>query len=115
MTATGKTGRVTRLSDVKGVMEYRFVPVGWTSPAPFDSHVCWFEFGPVKHTDEYVKIKADMIARADRLKTRCNTNWDGTGTWFNFQKPYVAKVTYDEVERPILVLIGGCATAGMTP
>ena len=108
MTATGKVGRVTKLSDVKGVMEYRFVPKNWTGPpAAHAKHVCWFEFDPMKHADEYAKIKADMIARAERLKTWCNEDWDGTVRWYNRSEPWVTKVTYDEVERPILVLIGG--------
>lgn len=107
LTATGKTGRVTKLSDVKGVMEYRFVPKDWDGPPAAYAHVCWFVFDPVKHADEYAKVKADMIARRERLKAWVNEDWDGTGRWFSTKGgPWVAKVTYDEVERPILVLIG---------
>lgn len=103
-----KTGRVTKLSDVKGVMEYRFVPRDWEGPPmPFGAHVCWYMFDPIKHADDYAKIKADMVARRDRLKAWCDEDWDGTARWFSFSGPWVAKVTYDEVERPILVLIGG--------
>lgn len=105
-TATGKTGRVTKLSDVKGVMEYRFVPKNWQGPPAAFAQVCWFEFDPVKHADEYAKIKADMVARVERLKTWCNEDWDGTGRWYSQSGPWTDKITYDEVERPILVLIG---------
>jgi len=108
VTATGKLGRVTKLSDVKGVMEYRFVPVDWKGPpAAFATQVCWYVFDPVKHADDYAKIKADMIARRERLKAWCNEDWDGTARWYCRQPgPWVEKITYDEVERPILVLIG---------
>ncbi len=107
---TIKTGRVTKLSDVKGVMAYRFVPKNWEGPPPpFDAHLCWYEFDPVKYVDDYTKIKADMIARAERLKNWCREDWDGTVSLFSFQGPWVVKVTYDEVERPVLVLIGGIA------
>ena len=104
--ATEKTGRVTKLSDVKGVMEYRFVPKNWEGPPSEFSHVCWYVFDPVKHADDYTKIKADMIGRKERLKAWCNEDWDGTGRWYHRAQPWAAKVTYDEVKRPILVLIG---------
>ena len=111
MTATkGKTGRVTKLADVKGVLAYRFVPKNWEGPPkPFDAHLCWFEFDLIKHTDEYDRQKKDMIARVERLKTWCNQDWDGTVSMFSFSGPWITKVTYDEIERPVLVLLGGIA------
>jgi hypothetical protein len=109
MTATtAKTGRVTKLADIKGIMEYRFVgSFDWTPPKPFANRLVWFMFDPIKHANDYEKIKQDMIDRAERLKTWCVTDWDGTGTWYSSEsEPWITKVTYDETERPILVLIG---------
>lgn len=106
--ATNKIGRVTKLSDVKGVMSYRFVPKNWGGPPkPFCDHLCWFEFDPVKHADEYDRQKKDMVARVERLKTWCHEDWDGTVSMFSFSGPWHAKITFDPIERPVLVLLGG--------
>jgi hypothetical protein len=116
VSAANKNGRVTKLADIKGILEYRFVgSFDWTPPKPFCDHIAWFVFDPVKHADEYERVKKDMVARAERLKTWCNIDWDGTGSWYSVAKaPYVAKVTYEETERPILVLIGGFTITGTT-
>lgn len=107
MTATVKTGRVTRLADVKGLMEYRFVPKGWAPPPEFP-HLSWFEFDPVQHAGEYAKWKIDISERAARLKKFDGTVWDCKATWFKNGEPsYVARIDYDIVERPVLVVIGG--------
>jgi hypothetical protein len=104
-TASAKTGRVTKLADVKGVMEYRFVPKGWAAPL---SSLTWFEFDPVKHADEYAKWRDDIAARADRLRAWDGREWDFTATWFKDYAPiYTARVDFDPVERPVLVVVGG--------
>lgn len=108
--ATQKTGRVTKLTHVKGAMEYRFVPKGWTTPPGFEN-LCWFEFDPVEHADEYAKWKADIgHARGARLKkfTGSNVEWDFTASWYHDGKiVYRVRVDHDPVERPVLVVIGG--------
>jgi hypothetical protein len=105
-TATAKTGRVTKLADVKGVMSYRFVPRGWVAPLP---NQMWFEFDPVKHVDEYEKQRLDILARVDRIRAFNGETWDFTATWFkNFFEPvYTARIDFDPVERPVLVVVGG--------
>lgn len=103
--ATIKTGRVTKLSDVKGVMEYRFVPKGWIAPLP---NQMWFEFDPVKHADEYTRQHEDMLARVDRVRAFNGETWDFTATWFEKGAPvYTARIDFDPVERPVLVVVGG--------
>lgn len=98
--------RVSSLKAIKGLMEYRFVPKDWTPPKAFADHVDWFVFDPDKHADEYEKIRVDMVGRAERLKNFNGNDWDGVARWYNKSGVYAAKVTYDPVERPFLVLIG---------
>lgn len=105
--ATAKTGRVTKLADVKGTMAYRFVPHDWPGPPSAFAQVTWYVFDPVKYADDYAKIKADMLGRRERLKTWCNEDWDGSVSWYNGGELWTAKVTYDEIERPVLILMGG--------
>lgn len=103
--ATQKTGRVAKLTDVKGIQEYRFVAKDWTAPLP---HVAWFEFDPVKHADEYERQRVDILARVDRLRDFCGQTWDFTTTWFKNREPfYTARIDHHPVERPVLVVIGG--------
>ena len=103
--AVAKTGRVTKLADVKGVMEYRFVPKGWVAPLP---HVTWFEFDPVKHADEYDRQREDILARVDRLRAWDNSEWDFTASWYKDGAPiYTARIDFHPTERPVLVVIGG--------
>lgn len=110
MTATAKTGRTTKLADVKGLMEYRFVPKGWAPPPEF-AHLVWFEFDPVKHAGEYAKWKLDIgNDRAERIKKFTGAEWDFIAKWYRNGEPvYVARIDHDPVERPVLVVIGGIA------
>jgi len=105
VTATPKTGRVFKLADVKGVMEYRFVPKGWVAPLARQS---WFEFDPVKHVDEYERQRLDVLARADRLRVWDGREWDFTASWFQNGTPvHTARIDHHPVERPVLVIVGG--------
>lgn len=104
--ASAKAGRVTKLSDVRGLMEYRFVPKGWTAPPEFP-HLTWFEFDPIKHADEYAKWQADMHARMERLRAFNGEVWDFTASWYKDRQPvYTTRIDFDPVERPVLVVIG---------
>lgn len=108
--ATQKTGRVTKLAHVKGAAEYRFVPKDWAPPSGF-GHLCWFEFDPVEHADEYAKWKTDIgHARGARLRkfTDSAVEWDFTASWYrNGEIVYRVRVDHDPIERPVLVVIGG--------
>ena len=103
--ATAKVGRVAKPADVKGVMEYRFVPKSWAAPMP---HHAWFEFDPLRHADEYTRWREDIVARADRLRAWDGREWDFTVSWLRDGTPfYTARIDFDAVERPMLVLVGG--------
>lgn len=102
--ATTKTGRVTKLADVKGVMEYRFVPKGWVAPL---ARQMWFELDPVKHADEYEQQRLDILARADRLRTWDGREWDFTASWYVDGVPTrTERIDHHPTERPVLVLVG---------
>lgn len=101
---THKTGRVTKLSDVKGVVEYRFVPQGWICPIP---QLAWYEFDPVKHADVYAQWQADIVDRAARMKLWTGQDWDFTATWLHDGQTLTSRIDFHPVERPVLVVIGG--------
>jgi len=99
-TATAKTGRVSNIKDVRGVIEYRFVPVDWVAPLPY---LTWYVFNPVTHTTEYEKWRNDIEQRQRNL----GGNWDYKVTWLTTKpEPYTMRVDFDPIDRPILVAIG---------
>lgn len=107
-TTTQKIGRVSKLADIKGLMEYRFVPKDWAPPLV---QLAWYEFDPIRHADEYQRWREDIEARSDRLRVlNPEAVWNYEVAWFKDGQPvYTARIDYDPIERPMLIAVGGFA------